>query len=150
MIICVLFFQLQIPIYFEFLVLTRYEFRGNNWIDLTPILPFPVKVFKEIMFVGSTVYVATDMGVITSSKGNNWRVLTDAAGTPLIMERLAVNGTSVYGVSKVGVYRLENDSDSWDQVAPEIQDDVTSLAVDGDVLYVGTESRGLLHFNVNK
>ena len=124
--------------------------RGNNWIDLTPILPFPVKVFKEIMFVGSTVYVATDMGVITSSKGNNWRVLTDAAGTPLIMERLAVNGTSVYGVSKVGVYRLENYSDSWDQVAPEIQDDVTSLAVDGDVLYVGTESRGLLHFNVNK
>ncbi len=124
--------------------------RGNNWIELTPILPFSVKVFKEIMFVGATVYVATDKSVITSSKGNNWRVLTDAAGTPLIMEQLAVDGTDVYGVSKAGVYRLASDSDSWDQVAPEIQDDVTSLAVDGDVLYVGTESRGLLYFNLSE
>ena len=124
--------------------------RGNNWIELTPILPFPVKVFKEITFVGSTVYAATDKGVITSSKGNNWRILTDAAGTPLIMEQLAVDGTDIYGVSKAGVYRLANDSDLWDQVAPEIQDDVTSLAADGEVLYVGTESRGLLYFNLSE
>ena len=60
------------------------------------------------------------------------------------------DGTNVYGVSKAGVYRLASDSDSWDQVAPEIQDDVTSLAVDGDMLYVGTESRGLLYFNLSK
>ena len=33
--------------------------RGYKWIDLTPTLPFPVKVFKDIVAAGSTVYVAT-------------------------------------------------------------------------------------------
>ena len=74
--------------------------RGNNWIDVTPILPFPVKVFKEIVFAGSTVYVATDAGVATSSEGKRWRAIIDAAGTHLIMERLAVDGTNVYGASE--------------------------------------------------
>ena len=122
--------------------------RGNNWIELTPILPFSVKVFKEIMFVGSTVYVATDKGVITSSKGNNWRVLTDAAGTPLIIGRLAVDGTTLYGISKTGVYRLENGT--WKQVVSEVPERVTSLAVDRNVLYVGTQDSGMLHFNLDQ
>ena len=39
--------------------------KGNNWIDLTPALPFSVKVFYDTVFVGSTVYVATDAGVIS-------------------------------------------------------------------------------------
>ena len=124
--------------------------RGNNWIDVTPILPFPVKVFKEIVFAGSTVYVATDAGVATSSDGKHWRAITDAAGTHLIMERLAVDGTNVYGASEKRVYRLESDGSVWKQITPEVSDSVTSLAVDGDVLYVGTQSSGMLHFTVNE
>ncbi len=124
--------------------------RGNNWIDVTPILPFPVKVFKEIVFAGSTVYVATDAGVATSSDGKQWRAITDAAGTHLIMERLAVDGTNVYGVSEKRIYRLESDDSVWKQITPEVSDSVTSLAVDGDVLYVGTQSSGMLHFTVNE
>ena len=124
--------------------------KGNNWIDVTPILPFPVKVFKEIVFAGSTVYVATDAGVATSSDGKRWRAITDTAGTHLIMERLAVDGTNVYGASEKSVYRLESDGVRWKQLTPEVPDRVTSLAVDRNVLYVGTQSSGMLHFTVNE
>ena len=122
----------------------------NNWLDLTPVLPFPVKTFHDIVFVGSTVYVATDAGVAASSDGKQWRAITDAAGTPLIIGRLAVDGTNVYGVSKTGVYRLENENDTWKEVASEVPERVTSLAVNGNVLYVGTRDSGVLHFNLDE
>lgn len=124
--------------------------RGNNWIDLTPALPFSVKAFKDIVFAGSTVYVATDTGVAASNDGKSWRAITDAAGTHLIMERLAVDGTNVYGASEKSVYRLKSDDSVWKQIASEVPDSVTSLTVDGDVLYVGTQSSGMLHFTLNE
>ena len=124
--------------------------KGNNWLDLTPALPFPVKVFHDMVFVGSTVYVATDAGVAASSDGKQWRAITDTAGTHLIMERLAVDGTNVYGASEKSVYRLKSDDSVWKQITPEVSDSVTSLAVDGGVLYVGTRSSGMLHFTVNE
>ena len=122
--------------------------RGNNWLNLTPALPFPVKIFHDMVFVGSTVYVATDAGVAASSDGKQWRAITDAAGTHLIMERLAVDGTNVYGVSKSGVYRSENNT--WKEVVSEIPNSVNSLAVDGNVLYVGSQDNGMLHFNLDE
>ena len=124
--------------------------KGNNWIDVTPILPFPVQVFKEIVFADSMVYVATDAGVATSSDGKRWRAITDTAGTHLIMERLAVDGTNVYGASETSIYQLESDGVTWKQVTPEVPDRVTSLAVDRNVLYVGTQSSGMLHFTLNE
>ncbi len=123
--------------------------RGNNWIDLTPGLPFPVKVFKEIVVAGTTVYVATDAGIITSDDRRNWRAITDTEGTNPIMDILAVDGTSLYGyIKNTGIYQLENDT--WKQIVSEIPDKVTSLAVDGNTLYVGTQDRGMLHFNLEK
>ncbi len=124
--------------------------KGNNWIDLTPALPFPVKVFNAIVSADSTVYVATDTGIITSDSGRHWHTLTDAEGNNLIMEHLAVDGTTLYGVSKTGVYRLENENGTWKEVASEVPERVTSLAVDGNVLYVGTQGSGVLHFNLNE
>ncbi|MYA70473.1 PQQ-binding-like beta-propeller repeat protein [Candidatus Poribacteria bacterium] len=122
--------------------------KGNNWIDLTPSLPFPVKAFHDMVFVGSTVYVAMDAGVAASNDGKQWRAITDAAGTPLIIGRLAVDGTTLYGVSKTAVYQLENGT--WKEVASEVPERVTSFAVDGNVLYVGTWNNGVLHFNLNE
>ena len=127
--------------------------KGNNWIDLTPALPFPVKDFNDIEFAGSTVYVATDAGVMTSDNGKNWRAITDAAGTSLIMGRLAVGGTNVYGISKTGIYRLQTDTGSWDRITPEIPetpDSGTSFDIDGNVLYVGTNGSGVFHFNLDE
>ena len=125
--------------------------KGNNWkkIPGNLMFPMPVKVFKEIVFAGSTVYVATDAGVSTSSSGKQWQVVTDSEGTNLIMEKLTVDGTNLYGVTKnIGVYRLE--SGTWKQIVSEMPDSVTSLAVDGNTLYVGTQNRGMLHFNLEK
>ena len=124
--------------------------KGNNWLDLTPSLPFPVKTFYDVVFAGSTVYVATDAGVAASSDGKQWRTIIDATGTPLIIAQLAVDGTNVYGVSQTGVYRLETENNTWKQVASAVPERVTSLAVDGKVLYVGTRNSGVLHFNLDK
>ena len=123
--------------------------KGDNWIDLTPALPFPVKVFKEIVVAGSTVYVATDAGIITSDDGRHWHTITDAEGKNLVMEHLAVDGTTVYGVTEnTGAFRLK--SGAWEKAVSEVPDNVTSLAVDGDTLYVGTEYNEILHFNLKK
>ena len=100
------------------------------------------------MYADSTVYVATDAGIITSDGGRHWHIVTDAEGNNLIMEHLAVDDTTLYGVSKTDVHRLENNT--WKEVVSEIPNGVTSLAVDGNVLYVGTQSRGMLYFNLNE
>ena len=123
--------------------------KGNNWLDFSPALPFAFRTFNEIVFAGDTVYVATNAGVTASEKGKNWRAVTDAEGTNLIMEHLAVDGITLYGVTKkTGIYRLE--SGTWKQIVSEMPDSVTSLAVDGNTLYVGTQNRGMLHFNLEK
>ena len=121
--------------------------KGTNWIDFTSTLPFPVIAFNEIVFAGTTVYVATDAGVATSGNGKNWRALVDVDGTILVMEHLAVDGNTLYGVKeKSGIYRLKNGI--WEQVVSEIPDSINSLAVDGKTLYVGTQNQGMLHYTL--
>ena len=123
--------------------------KGTNWIDLTPVLPFPVNTFNAIVISGDTVYVATDAGVAASDRGNNWGVITDSETTNLVMEHLAVDGTMLYGVTKdTGIYRLENGM--WEQVVSDVPDNVNSFAVDGTTLYVGTQDRGMLHFTLEE
>ncbi len=101
------------------------------------------------MIVGNTVYVATDAGVAASDRGNNWGAITDTEGTNLIMDVLTVDGTILYGVTKdTGIYRLENDT--WNQIVSEIPERITSLAVDRNTLYVGTQDQGMLHINLSK
>ena len=46
---------------------------GVNWRDVTPNLPLHFTRFKEIVFLNSTVYVATDAGVLVSETGQHWR-----------------------------------------------------------------------------
>ena len=122
--------------------------KGNNWLDLTPALPFPVKAYYDMVFVGSTVYIATDEGVAASNDGKQWHAITEATGTSPIIGQLAVDGARIYGISKTAVYQLENNT--WKQIASEIPEKVTSLAVDGNVLYVGTRDSGVLHFNLDE
>ena len=100
--------------------------------------------FKEILFVGSTVYVSTGDGIAMSNDGENWRVLTDAEQTPIAMRHLAIDGTTLYGVTQTSAYRLQKHTGTWIQIAPEIPERVTSLVAAGNILYVGTEHRGVL------
>lgn len=127
--------------------------KGTNWIDLTPAIPFPFKTFNEIVFVGSTVFVATDAGVTSSDNGKQWVTITDGEGTNLIMKHLAVDGNTLYGIpdQTTCIYRIGEDT--WEQVVleiPEIPENVTSLAVDGNTLYVGTYSKSMLHYTLDE
>ena len=117
---------------------------GDNWNDLTPHLPLSVAHFNQIVFTEATVHVATDRGVFSSKEGVVWNVLTDQTGEPVIIKSLATAGGSVYGANDDGIYRLQSETDTWEQVAPEISGIVTSLVVDEDMFYVGTEQRGVL------
>ena len=119
---------------------------GDSWNDVTPHLPLSVAHFKEIILANSTVYVATDKGVCNSKDGVVWNVLTDNAEKSIIIKSLAAAGNSIYGASDEGIYCLQSDTTTWKQVTPEISGAVTSLVVDEEMFYVGTERRGVLRF----
>ena len=118
---------------------------GNSWKDITPNLPLRFTRFNEIAFAGSTVYVATDAGVLASQTGGHWRVIND----DIVIDRLAVDGLTVYGAGDTGVYRLDVHSD-WQQISPGVPGKLRSLVVDRDRLYVATERRGMFHISLDK
>ena len=119
---------------------------GDTWSDITAKLDFPFGYFKEILFAGSTVYVSTDMGVASSRDGETWHVLTTIDGNRLIMDRIAVDGATAYGVSDSGVYQVDNQTNTWKQITPELPHTATSFAIDGDTFYIGTKQNGVLRF----
>ncbi len=122
---------------------------GDTWNDVTAGIPFSFEKFKAISFAGPTVYVATDTGVAYSNDGTHWHVTTDAEGKSLVVSRLAVEGTTVYGQTNQHVYLLKEDSNTWKQATPEIPGSVISFTVDGNILYVGTANRGVLRFELD-
>ena len=123
---------------------------GNTWNDVTAELPFPFESFNAVAFADSTVYVATDKGVAFSSDGVQWNpAIIDTEGTPLVIEKIVVEGPTVYGTSGQLVYQLRENADTWRQVTPEIPVPVTELAVDGKVLYVGTRGQGVFRFKLD-
>ena len=123
---------------------------GDTWNDVTTDLPFSVTQFKAITFAGPTLYVATDTGVTYSSDGTRWHTATDVEGTPLVIEKFAVDGTTVYGATEQQIYQLKENSSTWKQVTPEVPIKITSLAVDGNTLYVGTPDQGVLRFTIDE
>ena len=119
---------------------------GDTWNDVTSNLPLSVEHFEEIVFTGSTVYVATDKGVFNSEDGGVWSVLDDGTGAPIIIKSLATSRDSVYGANNEGIYYLQRDTNTWEQVTPEVSGAVTSFVVDEGMFYVGTERQGVLCF----
>ena len=122
---------------------------GNTWKDLTSNLPLRFKHFKEIVFAGPTVYVATDTGVLTSEAGEHWRAITDKTGMHTVIDRIAVSGTTVYGAGNEGAYQL-NRRGEWKQISPEVPDSVLSLVINGDTLYAVTEKRGMFQVSLEE
>ena len=122
---------------------------GDTWNDVTTDLPFSVTQFKAVAFAGPTLYAATDKGVTYSSDGIRWHTATDAEGTPLVVEKMVVEGTTVYGATQQQIYQLKENSSRWEQVTPEVPSEINSLAVDGNTLYVGTPGHGVLRFTLD-
>ena len=124
---------------------------GRNWRDVTPNLPLRFTHFKEIVFFGSTVYVATDEGVLVSDTGEHWRVITDRADTRVVINQFALNGTDVYGVGDTGVYRLDTRG-QWEQISSEgrDEDEIVALAVTNGRLYSAIWERGIFHISLEE
>jgi hypothetical protein len=68
-------------------------------------------------------------------------------GAPIVIDRFAVDGTTVYGAGDTGVYRLKTE---WQQISPEVPGKVISLIVSNDRLYIATEQRGLFHISLGE
>ena len=122
---------------------------GSSWRDVTPNLPLHFTCFNEITFVDSTVYVATDEGVLSSETGIHWHVLTDSAGTRPIIDRFAVDGATIYGVGDIGAYRLDTDN-QWKQVSSEALGETVDLAVLNDKLYSAIKDSGIFHISLTE
>ena len=117
---------------------------GTYWKDVTPSLPLRFIRFNEIAFVRSTVYIATDTGVLVSQTGEHWRVITDNTGARTIIDKFAMDDSKVYGIGDAGVHHLDPYS-QWTQVASEVPDEINALAIANNRLYSATEDRGILH-----
>ena len=119
---------------------------GDTWNDITENLAFPFAYFKEIVFADSTVYVSTDVGVMSSLNGEVWHALTDTDGNTRLIDRIATDGSTLYGVCDSGVYRVDDQTSTWKQLAPEAPYTAISLVVDDNTLYIGTEHSGVIRF----
>lgn len=122
---------------------------GNSWRDVTLNIPYSFSLIKDIKFVGSTVYVATDTGVISSQAGEHWRMSTDNLGTHIIIDRFATSGSNFYGAANMGVYRLDSRG-KWEQISPNIPDKVVSLSASVDKLYIATKQSGIFYTSIEK
>lgn len=122
---------------------------GDTWNDVTANLPFDVDSFKDIVFVGETVYVATNQGVAKSTNGVAWEAITDTQGETLVVDRFAVDESNLYGLSDQIVYQLSMKSGTWQQVAPKITHAVSTFEVDGNTVYVGTPGQGVFRFSLD-
>ena len=120
---------------------------GNTWKDLTSNLPLRFAHINEIAFAGSTVYVATNAGVLTSEDGEHWRVITDKTGVTTVIDRMTAAGTTVYGVGSGGAHRLDKRGE-WEKISPEVPDSIISATINGDRLYVATKQRGMFHISL--
>ncbi len=122
---------------------------GNSWRDVTLNIPYSFTRIKDIIFVDSTVYIATDEGVMTSRTGEHWRMLTNSAGVHITMDRFTTYGSSFYGAGDMGIYRLDSHG-KWKQISSNIPDKVVSLSASHDKLYIATKQSGIFYSSIEK
>ena len=89
-------------------------------------------------------------GVVRSTDGKDWETLSDENDIPLVMNRLAVADTTVYGESDKIIYSINRDNEKWMQVTPKIAYPVACFDTDGSKLYVGTYGSGLLLYELDE
>ncbi len=119
---------------------------GDTWKDITDSLALEFEYFKDIVFADSTVYISTDTGVMRSLNSEVWQTLTDTAGNPLLIDWIAAEDATLYGVCDNGVYRVDDQTDTWRQITSEAPYAATSLAIADEVLYIGTKHSGIFRF----
>ncbi len=104
---------------------------------------------EDIVFAGTTVYVATDKGVLRSKTGEHWQALTDNTGTHINIDRFAINEYGIYGANRSSIYRLDS-LGKWEQVSSNVPDTVISFAVNMNNIFLATEQNGIYHTSIKE
>ena len=60
------------------------------------------------------------------------------------------DGTKVFSEFKQKIYQLNANNGKWKQITPEIGYYVNCFDVDGNMLYVGTNGRGVLRYTLDQ
>ena len=123
---------------------------GDSWKDITSTLPIRFAHFKDMTFVGSTICIATDKGVLISHTGEHWQVITDKNRMHTVIDRFAVAGTTLYGVGDSGAYRLDPRG-KWELLSSDVPNSpIASLVISNNRLYAGTYDHGMFHISLEK
>ena len=65
-------------------------------------------------------------------------MLTDGTGTRIVIDKFAVDDTTVYGAGDAGGYRVNADM-QWEQISSEVPDTISDLVIANDKLYSSTD-----------
>ena len=124
---------------------------GDTWTEVSQNLPnWDQEIGAyDLAFIGETIYAKAGSGGGRSTDGGEtWTSIV--AGLPGgYIEIQLVDGTTIYGTSSHGIFRLAQESDSWELIAP-MQHDVMSLAFDGTTFYIGTQARGVFRLSLEE
>ena len=118
---------------------------GDTWTEVSQKLPNWGQEIGtyDLAFVGETIYAKAGSGGGRSTDGGETWVPIIVAGLPGgYIDMQLVDGTTLYGTSSHGVFRLTQGSDSWELIAPT-QRDIMALAFDGTTFYIGTSEEGV-------
>ena len=127
---------------------------GDTWTEVSQNLPnWDQEIGAyDLAFIGETIYAKAGSGGGRSTDGGEtWTSIV--AGLPGgYIEIQLVDGTTIYGTSSHGIFRLAHGSDSWELIAPiqPIQHPIRSLAFDGTTFYIGTAAEGVYRLSLDK
>ena len=125
---------------------------GDTWTEASQNLPNWSQEIGayDLAFAGETIYAkAGSRGGRSTDDGETWTPIIVAGLPGGYIEMQLVDGTTLYGTSSHGVFRLTHGSDSWEQIAP-IQHNIMSLAFDGTTFYIGTNAEGVFRLSLDE
>ena len=68
---------------------------------------------------------------------------------PTVIDRFAVDGTTIYGVGDSGAYRLDVHSE-WELLSADVPNSIRFLVISNDRLYAGTHDDGMFHISLKE
>ena len=124
---------------------------GETWTEVSQNLPNWSQEIGayDLAFVGETIYAKAGSGGGRSTDGGETWTSIDAGLPGGYIEMQLVNGTTLYGTSSHGIFRLTQESDSWELITP-IQHNITSLAYDGTTFYIGAHAEGVYRLSLDE
>ena len=122
--------------------LYRSEDEGGLWIQVNT--QWADKKVRALLLSRTTFYAGTEGDGIFRSRdgGNSWTQVNTGLTNPFVRS-LVVSGKTIHVGTARGIFRSENEGDSWINIG--LSDaSIESLAVSGMTVYAGTK-KGVLH-----